>query len=104
INSPWPPFMVAACQCRGGRQHGLSGCAPSDPGWPTCASPGGPVGPSADKGGPAATPSGPTLLALGREQLPGPLGDDLDGAIGHLDRGLVVDGVRRTRDVGGPSL
>ena len=33
-----------------------------------------------------------------------PLGDDLDGAVGHLDGRLVVDGVRRTRDAGGPSL
>ena len=29
-----------------------------------------------------------------------PLGDDCDGAVGHFDGGLVVDGVRGARDVG----
>src|SRR4051812_26007266 len=40
----------------------------------------------------------------GGEQLPVPLGDDLYSAVGHLDRGLVVDGVRRAADLDGPSL
>src|SRR4051812_37974107 len=33
-----------------------------------------------------------------------PLGDDLDVAVGHLDRGLVVDRVCRTLDIGSPAL
>jgi hypothetical protein len=31
---------------------------------------------------------------LGGKQLPAPLGDDFDGAIGHFDGGLIVDRVR----------
>jgi hypothetical protein len=31
---------------------------------------------------------------LGGKQLPVPLGDDLDGAVGHLHRGLIIDRVR----------
>ena len=34
-------------------------------------------------------------LSLGREQFPMPLGDDLKGAINHLDGGLIVNRVRR---------
>jgi hypothetical protein len=41
-------------------------------------------------------------LQAGGEQFPLPLGDDFDGAVDHFDGGLVVDGVRLTRDVGGP--
>jgi len=33
-----------------------------------------------------------------------PLRDDLNGAVDHLDGRLVVDGVRRTPDLGGPPL
>jgi hypothetical protein len=33
-----------------------------------------------------------------------PLGDDCHGAVGHLDRGLVVDGVCGARDIGGSRL
>jgi len=33
----------------------------------------------------------PSLSVLGGKQLPVPLGDDFDVAVGHLDRGLVVD-------------
>src|SRR5690348_10771250 len=36
------------------------------------------------------------------EQLPAPFGDDLDAAAGHLDGGLIVDGVRRALYPGGP--
>src|SRR5262245_8439891 len=36
------------------------------------------------------------------EQLPLSLGDDLDSPVGHLDGRLIVDGVRRTPDLGGP--
>src|SRR4030095_6639205 len=42
------------------------------------------------------------LSVLGREQFPVPFGDDLDGAIDHLDGRLVVHRVRRTRDAGRP--
>jgi hypothetical protein len=41
-------------------------------------------------------------LQAGGEQFPLPLGDDFDGAVDHFDGGLVVDGVRLARDVGGP--
>src|SRR5262245_26981407 len=36
------------------------------------------------------------------KQPPVALGDDLDGAVGHLYGGLIVDRVRRARDPGGP--
>src|SRR5205809_8018436 len=36
------------------------------------------------------------------EQLPVPLGNDFDGAVGHLDGGLVVDRIRPARHPGGP--
>ncbi len=45
-----------------------------------------------------------SLMVLGGEQPPVPFGDDLDGAVGHLDGGLVVDRVRRTCDAGRPLL
>jgi hypothetical protein len=32
------------------------------------------------------------------------LGDDFDGAVDHLDRGLIVDRVRPARHGGGPSF
>ncbi len=35
------------------------------------------------------------VSVLGREQFPVPLGDDFDGAVDHLDGGLIVDRVRR---------
>ena len=35
---------------------------------------------------------------------PMPLGDHLDGAVDHLDGGLVVDGIGRTRNFGRPLL
>src|SRR5262245_14806843 len=38
------------------------------------------------------------------EQLPVPLGDDFDAAVGHFDGGLVVDRVRGARDLGRPSF
>src|SRR5215472_232795 len=40
--------------------------------------------------------------ASGGEELPVPLGDDFDVAVGHLDGGLVVDRVRRRRYPRGP--
>ena len=40
----------------------------------------------------------------GYELFPVPLGDDLDGAVDHLDGRLVVDRVRRARDAGRPLL
>src|SRR5204863_8593975 len=57
-----------------------------------------------------AQPSAPSLLArfacfwAGGEQLPVPLGDHLDGAVGHLYGGLIVDRVRRSWYPGGPSF
>src|SRR5262249_4662986 len=41
-------------------------------------------------------------VIAGIEQLPLPLGDDVDGATDHFDRGLVVDCVRRNRQTGRP--
>lgn len=41
---------------------------------------------------------------LGGKEPPVPLGGDVDGAVGHLDGGLVVDRVRRTRKAGRPPL
>jgi hypothetical protein len=41
----------------------------------------------------ARTAHGRTSV-LGGKQLPVPLGDDFDGAVGHLHRGLIVDRVR----------
>jgi len=35
------------------------------------------------------------LLVLGRKQLPVPLGDDFDGAVGHFYGRLIVNRVRR---------
>jgi hypothetical protein len=43
-------------------------------------------------------------LQAGGEQLPVPLGDDFDGAVGHLDRGLIVNRIRRIWDPGRPSF
>src|SRR4051812_10246830 len=40
--------------------------------------------------------------SLGSEAPPVALGDDLDSAVDHLDRGRVVDRVRRPRNVVGP--
>src|SRR5262245_11236419 len=40
----------------------------------------------------------------GGEQLPVPLGDDLDRAVDHFDGGVVVDRVRRPWDFGRPSF
>ena len=39
---------------------------------------------------------------LGGKQLPVPLGDDLDGAVGHFDGGLIVNRVPRHRHVPAP--
>jgi transposase len=44
------------------------------------------------------------VSVLGREQFPVPLGDDLDGPVNYFDGGLVVDRVRRARQVGRPLL
>ena len=44
------------------------------------------------------------MSVLRVEKFPMPFGDDLDGAVDHLDGGLVVDRVRRTRDAGRPSF
>src|ERR1700733_9811934 len=42
-------------------------------------------------------------LPQGRgEPLPVPLGDDFDATIGHFDRGLIVNRVRRLRHAGRP--
>ena len=38
-----------------------------------------------------------SLSVLGDKQLPVPLGDDFDGAVGHFDGGLIVDRVCRPR-------
>src|SRR6185437_529342 len=35
------------------------------------------------------------FLAAGRKELPVPLGDDFDLTVGHFDRALIVDCVRR---------
>ncbi|HEY1624810.1 MAG TPA: DUF2461 family protein [Streptosporangiaceae bacterium] len=43
-----------------------------------------------------------TAASLGGKQLPVPLGDDFDGAVGHFDGGLVVNRVRGHRHAGGP--
>src|SRR5438874_12745443 len=44
------------------------------------------------------------LLPGWGEQLPVPLGDDVDGAVDHLDGGLIVNRVRRYWYPGGPSF
>jgi hypothetical protein len=41
---------------------------------------------------------------LSGEQLPVPLGDDLDGAFAHLDGGLVIDCVGRSPEADCPPL
>src|SRR5262249_54252578 len=46
--------------------------------------------------------AGSRRSALRAEELPVPLGDDFDVAVGHLDGSLVVDRVRRRRYPRGP--
>ena len=43
-----------------------------------------------------------SISALGGKQLPVPLGDDFDGAVGHLDGGLIVNCVHRHRQPRSP--
>src|SRR6188474_1108486 len=44
----------------------------------------------------------PQASVLGCEQFPVPLRNDVDGAVGHLEGGLVSDRVRRSWHAGGP--
>src|ERR1700722_11540809 len=57
-----------------------------------------------DRGAAPSTREAIGCWRLAGELLPVPLRDDLDGAVGHFDGCLVVDGVGRAADLGGPAL